>query len=84
MQSGVLGAALVFAQAPWYPVHAASTLARGTTPLEDQQLAGLLMWIPASVVYLGATAWLFLRWMRNDERRMAGRSPMTRVVGGLS
>jgi putative membrane protein len=69
MQSGVLGAVLMFAQSPWYPVHAAGTRAWGTTLLEDQQLAGLLMWIPASVVYLAAAAWLFLRWMRADERR---------------
>jgi putative membrane protein len=81
MQSGVLGAALLFAQAPWYPVHALGTRAWGRTLLEDQQLAGLLMWIPASVVYLAAAAWLFVRWMRNDERRGAAVARTPRPAG---
>ncbi len=67
MQSGVLGAVLMFARAPWYPAHAGGARAWGMTPLADQQLAGLLMWIPASVVYMGAAAWLFIGWMRRGE-----------------
>jgi cytochrome c oxidase assembly factor CtaG len=85
MQSGVLGAVLMFAQSPWYPVHAAGTRAWGTTVLADQQLAGLLMWIPASAIYLVAAAWLFLRWMRADERRedrAAGTVRIARTVEG--
>ena len=27
----------------------------GLSPLEDQQLAGLIMWIPAGLIYAGAT-----------------------------
>jgi putative membrane protein len=69
MQSGVLGALLMFASNPWYPIHAAGVRAWGMTLMEDQQLAGLIMWIPASMVYVGAAAWLFLRWMRRDERQ---------------
>jgi putative membrane protein len=69
LQSGVLGAVLMFAQSPWYPAHAQGTVASGRTLIEDQQLAGLFMWIPASVAYIGAAAWLFLQWMRADERR---------------
>jgi putative membrane protein len=71
MQSGVLGALLMLASTPWYPAHAAGAHAWGMTLLEDQQLAGLIMWVPASVVYVSAAAWLFLRWMRKDEKRTA-------------
>ncbi len=54
---GLLGAVLTFAQAPLYAPHLASTFAFGFTPLEDQQAAGLLMWVPAAGVYLlGALA----------------------------
>jgi putative membrane protein len=74
MQSGVLGALLMLASTPWYPAHAAGARAWGMTLMEDQQLAGLIMWIPASLVYVGAAAWLFLRWMRRDERQaLAGQ-----------
>ena len=44
---GTSGALIVFAPRPLYVVHFASTAAWGLTPLADQQLAGLLMWVPA-------------------------------------
>jgi putative membrane protein len=54
LQSTILGAMITFARHPWYPAHFGTTQAWGLTPLEDQQLAGLLMWIPAGLVYLVA------------------------------
>jgi len=54
LQCTVLGAAITFARHPWYVGHYATTAAWGLTPLEDQQLAGLIMWIPASLAYLVA------------------------------
>lgn len=68
MQSGVLGALLTFAPTPWYPAYAASVGAWGFTPLEDQQLAGLIMWVPAGLVYLHVAALLFLAWLQAEER----------------
>jgi putative membrane protein len=67
-QSGALGALLMFSSRAWYPAHAAGERAWGMTPLDDQQLAGLIMWIPAGAVYVGAAAALFIQWMRADER----------------
>ena len=57
-QMGLLGALLVFAPQPLYAAHFASTLAWGLNPLADQQLAGLLMWVPAMLPYLGMGLWL--------------------------
>lgn len=57
-QMGLLGALIVFAPVPLYAAHLASTAAWGLTPLADQQLAGLLMWVPAALPYLGAGLWL--------------------------
>jgi putative membrane protein len=53
-QMGLLGALIVFAPEPLYGVHFASTAAWGITPLVDQQLAGLLMWVLAMIPYLAA------------------------------
>jgi cytochrome c oxidase assembly factor CtaG len=39
------------------------------TPLGDQQLAGLIMWIPMDVVLFGVAAWLFTAWLRGMDRR---------------
>ena len=57
-QMGLLGALIAFAPRPLYAVHFASTAAWGLTPLADQQLAGLLMWVPAILPYLGRGLWL--------------------------
>jgi cytochrome c oxidase assembly factor CtaG len=50
--SGALGAFMAFSESPWYPRYEALGLAPlGLTPTEDQQLAGLLMWIPGGLVH---------------------------------
>ena len=51
--STVLGALLSMARVPWYSAHLATSAPWGFTPVEDQQLAGILMWVPAGLVYLG-------------------------------
>jgi putative membrane protein len=55
LHTGILGALITFARTPWYPSYAGTTAAWGLTPLADQQLAGVIMWVPAGMVYLGAT-----------------------------
>ncbi len=57
-QMGLLGALIVFASRPLYAVHFSSTWAWGLSPLADQQLAGLLMWVPAILPYLGMGLWI--------------------------
>ena len=54
VQTGLLGAALTFAPEAVYAPHLLSTIAWGLTPLEDQQLAGLIMWAPGAGLYLAA------------------------------
>lgn len=61
LHSGILGALLTFASAPLYHTHNLSF--PGLSPLEDQQVAGLIMWIPASVIYLAALSLLFVDWL---------------------
>lgn len=69
IQGSALGAVLMFARHPWYPAHGAGARAWGITLMADQQLAGLIMWIPAGLVYVCAAALLFVGLMRADERR---------------
>jgi len=57
VQMGLLGALITFAGTPLYAPHLATTMAWGLAPLEDQQLAGLIMWAPAAALYLGAALW---------------------------
>jgi putative membrane protein len=68
LYTGALGALITFAAAPWYPAYRV-TAAWGLTPIEDQQLAGLVMWMPGGVAYLVAALALTARWLRDAERR---------------
>ena len=78
LQSAALGVVLTFASTVLYPVHASRTQAWGLTALEDQQLAGAIMWIPAGVIYLGVMCALLAGWMRAMERPVtAGRGVRT-------
>lgn len=53
-QMSLLGALLTLTPRPLYAPHLATTWAWGLTPLADQQLAGVIMWIPAGTIYLAA------------------------------
>jgi putative membrane protein len=61
MHTGALGALLTFATTPWYDAYAGGTAAFGLTPVEDQQLGGLVMWIPGGTAYLVAGLYLVAR-----------------------
>lgn len=52
IHTGMLGALLTFSTRIWYPVYATTTEAWGLSPLEDQQLGGLIMWVPAGFILL--------------------------------
>ncbi len=71
--TGLLGALLTFASTPLYALQAAGARAWGMEPLVDQQVAGLLMWVPGGLIYMGVALGLALRWMPN-HRRAAARS----------
>jgi putative membrane protein len=65
-----LGALMAVARVPWYPEYANGAAAWGLSPLEDQQLAGLIMWIPAGLVYLVAALLIVRRWLRDSDWRV--------------
>lgn len=70
MHTGMLGALLTFAPTPVYPSY--QYLPPGPlTALEDQQLAGLVMWVPGGFVYLVAIMVILGAWLRRAERRLA-------------
>lgn len=71
-QMGLLGALLTFLRVPVYAPHFLTTDAFGLSPLEDQQLAGLIMWVPAALPYLAAALLIFAGRFQNAavaERR---------------
>jgi cytochrome c oxidase assembly factor CtaG len=83
LHSGLLGALFTFAPSPIYPAYERSATGWNVSPLEDQQLAGLIMWIPFGIVFLILGLALFAAWMGESDHRLAygrvnaltGRSP---------
>jgi putative membrane protein len=70
VHSGILGALITFAGTVIYPAYGESTASWGLSPLEDQQLGGLIMWVPAGVVYIVAGLALCAGWLRESDRRV--------------
>ena len=68
MQMGFIGALLTFASRPLYAVYVLRAPELGLAPLADQQLAGLLMWVPSCLPYLAGAAWLLWRGFGRLER----------------
>jgi putative membrane protein len=62
--TSLLGALLTFSPRLWYPLYDATTTPWGLTPLEDQQLAGVIMWVPAGLSYLIAALALAATWLK--------------------
>jgi cytochrome c2 len=71
MHTGGLGALLTFAGTPWYADYHATAPLWGFSALEDQQLAGLIMWVPAGISYLIAALWMMAAWLRESDRSSA-------------
>lgn len=69
IHSGGLGALLTFAQRPLYPLYVERAGGYGIDPLEDQQLAGLLMWVPAGTLLIVFGLAFFAAWLGAVERR---------------
>ena len=58
MHTGALGALLSLAPNPWYAPYIPLTGALGMDPVDDQQLGGLIMWVPAALAYVIAALWV--------------------------
>jgi len=69
VHTSILGALLTVSTRVWYSAYGSLPTSWGLTPLEDQQLGGLIMWVPAGLVYLGAGLKLFADWVDSPRQR---------------
>jgi cytochrome c oxidase assembly factor CtaG len=61
------GVVMLFAPRAFCTLPHGDAAAFGFTPLQDQQIAGLLMWVPANLAFFGIATFLFARWMREPN-----------------
>jgi cytochrome c2 len=78
VHTGILGALVTFAGTPIYPSYGPTSLAYGTDPLADQQVAGLLMWVPAGLILTFLGLALFVAWLGEADRRVKQNDEMRR------
>jgi putative membrane protein len=63
LHSGVLGALLTLSPRIWIPGQGTLAGEFGLSPLEDQQLAGILMWVPMGTIYTAVALFFAYRWL---------------------
>ena len=63
LHTSALGALMALAPRVLYRAEPASLAAWKLTPLDDQQLAGIVMWVPAGTIYAGAALYLMAIWI---------------------
>jgi putative membrane protein len=72
MPTVALGAGLTFAP-PLYAPYLAAPRVWGISAATDQQLGGLIMWIPGNILYIIIMSALFIRWMQKQEAKQIER-----------
>jgi cytochrome c oxidase assembly factor CtaG len=71
-QNTFLAVAVAMSSVPLYSHYVSNIRPWGPTPLEDQQLAGSIMWLGGDMVFIGAVILLVLALMHDDERQTVG------------
>lgn len=69
LYSGALGALITLAPRLWYPIYGSRAASLNIDPMTDQQLAGLIMWIPAGTILILLALALFAAWLGAMDRR---------------
>lgn len=71
VHTSVLGALMTVAPTVWYPAYETAARVWQVDALEDQQLAGLVMWVPSGLVFIVYGLALFAAWLGESGRRVA-------------
>ena len=69
-----IGSECLFFGTPWYDGYAQTTTAWGLTPLQAQNLAGAILWVPASAIHVSAALSLLAAWLRETDRAVPSPS----------
>ena len=72
MPSVLLGAGLTFSP-PLYAPYIAAPRIWGISAATDQQLGGLIMWVPVSIFYIVIMSVIFIRWMLQQEAKQQAK-----------
>jgi putative membrane protein len=83
VHTSILGAWLTFSSRAWYAPYSATAPAWHISALEDQQLGGLIMWIPAGTLLVVVSLVLLVKWMAESDRRWKHSRAAAVISGSL-
>jgi putative membrane protein len=69
VHTSILGALMALAPRTFYHTQSEIVIFWGLTPLEDQQLAGMIMWVPTGTIYAAAALSMLALWIRESSAR---------------
>jgi cytochrome c oxidase assembly factor CtaG len=81
VHTSALGALITLSPELWYPSYVEPCSALGIDPLHDQQLGGLIMWVPGAAAYLAGGLLVAGRWLTRADRQPAYRHEAPRARG---
>lgn len=84
MHTSILGALLTVASRLWYPLYASRATPWAIDAIQDQQLAGLIMWVPAGVLLALLSLGLFAAWLGEAGRRVGAVERQRRQIASSS
>jgi len=85
VQNTVLAAVFTFSDRVLYPFYALPNGPAAAAALDDQVLAGVIMWVPMSLAYLVPAVWLTMRLLSpTSDRREAGVAQFSWLEGEIS
>jgi len=62
----VVAVYIAYADTVLYPAYAAAPRIWGITPMADQMIGGLIMWVPGGLFFYGAISVVFFKWQGRD------------------
>ena len=77
----IVGALITLADTPLYPFYVAAPRVWGLSPLDDQQIGWLIMWVPGGLVFWLAMTVVWFRWARQEEQGEAERGVPLEAYG---
>jgi len=78
LHMSILGALMALSPRVLYLAQTATAAEWGVTPLEDQQLAGIVMWVPAGTIYAGAAIVMMALWINRSSANIEHRNAIKR------
>ena len=77
----VVGMIITYADGVLYPAYEAAPRMWGLSPMEDQLIGGLIMWIPGSFIYIALLTVVFFKWAKEAEEEEEGQGPGAKGQG---